>query len=84
MRRGRGESGGTYGEECGAWSGRCSLADETSLFASGLDDADAALMTLTEQVVLGRLVARDAKVLLAGVSRGAFCPWRWPPDSQTL
>ena len=72
MRRGRGESGGIYSEECGAWSGRCSLADETSLFASGLDDANADLMTVIEQVVLGRLVPRDAKVLLAGVSRGGF------------
>ena len=29
-------------------------------------------MTVIEQVVLGRLVARDAKVLLARVSRGGF------------
>lgn len=72
MRRGRGESSGTYGEECGTWSGLCSLADETSLFASGLDDANVDLMTVIDQVVLGSLVARDAKVLLAGVSRGGF------------
>jgi pimeloyl-ACP methyl ester carboxylesterase len=72
QRRGRGESGGTYGEECGVWSGACTMADETALFDSGLDQAIADSTAVLDQVVLGKLVPKDSKVLFAGVSRGGF------------
>ena len=71
-RRGRGESGGRYGEECGTWSGACTIADETALFEPGLEEAAADTMAVLDQVVLGRLAPRDSKVVFAGVSRGGF------------
>ena len=71
-RRGRGESGGRYGEECGTWSGACTIADETALFEPGLEEAVADSTAVLDQVVLGRLVPRDSKVVFAGVSRGGF------------
>jgi pimeloyl-ACP methyl ester carboxylesterase len=71
-RRGRGESGGRYGEECGTWSGACSIADETALFEPGLAEATADSDAVLDQVVLGRLVPKDSKVVFAGVSRGGF------------
>jgi pimeloyl-ACP methyl ester carboxylesterase len=71
-RRGRGESGGRYGEECGTWSGACTIADETALFEPGLEEAVADSTAALDQLVLGRLVPRDSKVVFAGVSRGGF------------
>lgn len=72
IRRGRGESGGRYGEECGTWSGACTIADETALFDPGIEEAYADNAAVLDQVVLGRLVPKDAKVLFAGISRGGF------------
>jgi pimeloyl-ACP methyl ester carboxylesterase len=72
MRRGRGESGGAYREECGVWSGTCTLADETALFASGLDEGALDDAAVIEQVVLGKLVPGNSKILFAGNSRGGF------------
>lgn len=71
-RRGRGESGGRYGEECGTWSGGCTIADETALFEPGLAEALADSTAVLDQVVLGRLVPKGSKVLFAGISRGGF------------
>lgn len=72
MRRGRGESSGTYREECGVWSGACTLVDDSALFASGLDEAALDVAAVIEQVVLGKLVPGDSKILFAGNSRGGF------------
>jgi pimeloyl-ACP methyl ester carboxylesterase len=72
QRRGRGESSGRYGEECGTWSGACTIADETALFEPGLEEAVADDEAVLDQVVLGRLAPRDAKVIFAGISRGGF------------
>jgi pimeloyl-ACP methyl ester carboxylesterase len=72
MRRGRGESGGAYGEECGTWSGNCTVGEETALFGSGLAEAEADTSAVIDQVVLGRLIPRDGKILFSGISRGGF------------
>jgi pimeloyl-ACP methyl ester carboxylesterase len=71
-RRGRGESSGRYGEECGTWSGACTIADETALFEPGLEEAAADNTAVLDQLVLGRLVPKDSKVVFAGISRGGF------------
>ncbi len=72
MRRGRGESSGTYREECGVWSGTCTMADETALFDSGLDQAALDNSVVIDQVVFAKLVPRESKILFAGISRGGF------------
>lgn len=72
MRRGRGESGGTYIEECPYQTGKCSLADYRTGSEAGLADALASTDAVFEQVVLRRLKPRSGKVLLLGLSRGGF------------
>lgn len=72
QRRGRGESGGTYVEECSVFTGACTIAAQTALsgraIAEALRDTDAVL----DQVVLGHLVDRRSRIVAAGHSRGGF------------
>ncbi|HET7843087.1 MAG TPA: alpha/beta fold hydrolase [Xanthomonadales bacterium] len=72
QRRGRGESGGKYVEECSVFTRECTAEQQTALaetaIAEALRDTDAVL----DQVVLGHLVDRDARIIAAGHSRGGF------------
>ena len=71
-RRGRGWSTGTYVEECPTLAGKCTAKDQIALTARGLREAALDNDAVLEQLVLGTLVPRDGKILLAGHSRGGF------------
>lgn len=73
MRRGRGESGGTYVEECArhrdpACTPARNRESSDAALAEALADSDAVL----DQLVFGKLIPRDGKAILAGQSRGGF------------
>ena len=72
FRRGRGESTGTYVEECSAYVGQCTTADQFALTERGLREALLDTNAVIDQLILGRLVPRDSKILLGGHSRGGF------------
>ena len=72
MRRGRGESTGTYVEECSVYTGECTVGDQVKLGERGIREALLDTNAVIDQLVLGRLASRDAKVLLVGHSRGGF------------
>jgi pimeloyl-ACP methyl ester carboxylesterase len=76
MRRGLGSSTGKFIAECEFQSGKCSLADNRALAGPSLDDAVADNSAVLDQVVLGRIVPRDAKVLFTGISRGGLLSLR--------
>ena len=71
MRRGRGESSGTYVEECPVYAGRCSPADQVALGDRALREALLDTYTAIDQIVY-RIVPRDSKIIAAGHSRGGF------------
>ncbi|MFL6229404.1 MAG: alpha/beta hydrolase family protein [Pyrinomonadaceae bacterium] len=71
-RRGRGESSGTYVEECAYYLGQCTLAEQAALTDRGLREAILDSNAVIDQLILGRLVSRQAKILLGGISRGGF------------
>ncbi|HEX2464725.1 MAG TPA: hypothetical protein VHR17_08865 [Thermoanaerobaculia bacterium] len=71
-RRGVGESSGTYREECAVWAGKCTRAEYLELFESGLAEAVLDTSAVIDQNILGGLVPRDSRLLLAGQSRGGF------------
>jgi dienelactone hydrolase len=72
FRRGRGSSTGTYMEECGTLVGDCTIAQQMALTEPGLASALADNYAVIDQLVLGKMVASDAKLLLVGQSRGGF------------
>jgi pimeloyl-ACP methyl ester carboxylesterase len=72
MRRGRGESTGTYIEECSVYTGQCSVADQVALGERGIREALLDTSAVIDQLILGRLVRRESKILLVGHSRGGF------------
>lgn len=72
MRRGRAESSGTYVEECAIYAGDCTLAQQTAMLDRTVREALSDTLAVMDQVVFGRLVPKDSKILLAGVSRGGF------------
>jgi pimeloyl-ACP methyl ester carboxylesterase len=72
MRRGRGESTGTYVEECSVFTGECTVGDQVKLGERGIREALLDTNAVIDQLVLGRLAPRDAKILLVGHSRGGF------------
>src|ERR1044072_8471808 len=72
MRPGRGESSGTYIEECAFYLGQCTLAQQVALTDRGLREALLDTNAVINQVVLGRLVRRQSKILVVGISRGGF------------
>ena len=76
IRRGLGPSTGAFVAECQFQSGECSLADNRTLAGPSLDDAVADNSAVLDQVVLGKIVPRDAKVLFSGISRGGFLSLR--------
>ena len=73
-RRGRGESTGTYLEECGRrFDPACTPVRNREVIAPrALDEALADTLTVLDQVVFGDLASADSKVVLAGLSRGGF------------
>ena len=72
MRRGRGESGGTYVEECAFYLGKCTLAQQVELTDRSLREALRDTNAVIDQIIFGRLVPRNSKLLAAGISRGGF------------
>ena len=72
MRRGRGESTGTYVEECSVYIGQCTVADQVTLGDRGIHEALLDTDAVINQLVLGRLVPRQSKMIAAGISRGGF------------
>ena len=72
MRRGRGESTGTYVEECSVYTGQCTVADQVRLGERGIREALLDTDAVIQQLILGQLVPRESKILLVGHSRGGF------------
>jgi pimeloyl-ACP methyl ester carboxylesterase len=72
MRRGRGESTGTYVEECSVYIGQCTVADQLALTDRSLREALLDTDAVIEQLILGQLVSRESKILAGGISRGGF------------
>lgn len=72
LRRGRGESSGTYVEECAFYLGQCTLAQQAALTGRSLREAILDSNAVIDQLILGRLVSRQSKILLGGISRGGF------------
>jgi pimeloyl-ACP methyl ester carboxylesterase len=72
MRRGRGESTGTYVEECAVYAGKCTGADQLALTDRSLREALLDSYAVIDQLIVGRLAFRDSKILVAGISRGGF------------
>lgn len=72
LRRGRGESGGTYIEECAFHAKQCSLAEINRDAEVALQDALASTRAVIEGYVLPQLKPMDGKVALWGLSRGGF------------
>ncbi len=72
FRRGVGDSGGRFVEECPYSAGLCTLEEYRQSAETGIDGAIADTDAVLDQVVFGRLVPADGKVVLAGISRGGF------------
>jgi len=72
QRRGRGESSGTYIEECAIFAGKCTSAEQLALGDRALREALLDTNAVIDQVVLGKIVPAQSKLLLAGQSRGGF------------
>jgi len=72
LRRGRGDSTGTYIEECSVYVGQCTTADQVALTERGLREALLDTNAVIDQLVLGRLVPSVSKIIVAGHSRGGF------------
>lgn len=71
MRRGRGESSGTYVEECPVYAGKCSPADQVALGDRALREALLDTYAVIDQIVY-RIVPRGSKIIAGGHSRGGF------------
>jgi dienelactone hydrolase len=71
-----GSSTGKFIAECQFQSGACSLADNRAMARPSLDDAVMDNLAVLDQVVLGRMIPRNARVLFAGISRGGFLSLR--------
>ena len=72
FRRGRGDSTGTYVEECSVYVGQCTNADQLALTERGLREALLDTNAVIDQLILGRLVPRESKILVGGHSRGGY------------
>lgn len=72
MRRGRGESSGSYVEECSVFTGQCTPSDQVALAERGLREALLDTDAVLKQLILGRLSGSGSKIILVGHSRGGF------------
>ncbi|HEX7182986.1 MAG TPA: hypothetical protein VF756_14180 [Thermoanaerobaculia bacterium] len=71
-RRGRGESTGAYIEECSVYLGQCTNAESVKLGERAIREALLDTEAVVEQLILGRLVPRQSKIIAGGISRGGF------------
>jgi dienelactone hydrolase len=81
LRRGRGESTGTYVEECSLYVGQC---DQMALTERGVREALLDTNAVIDQLILGRLVPRESKIVVAGHSRGGFLSLILAAERPTL
>ena len=72
MRRGVGFSTGTYREECPFNAGEYTLAENTAVSTTGLEEARRDTGAVVNQIIFGKLVPTNSKILLVGISRGGF------------
>jgi dienelactone hydrolase len=72
MRRGAGESSGTSREECAYHAKQCTLAENRATVEAGLREAVLDTKAVLHQIVSGKLLPRNMKVVFSGVSRGGF------------
>jgi pimeloyl-ACP methyl ester carboxylesterase len=72
MRRGRNESSGTYVEECSVFTNQCTVEDQIPRGERAMKEALADTNAVIDQLVIGKLTARDSKIIAAGSSRGGF------------
>lgn len=72
MRRGRGESSGTYLEECSVFTGQCTPADQVALGERGIREALLDTDAVVKQLILGHLSGSESRLILVGHSRGGF------------
>ena len=72
MRRGRGESSGTYVEECAFYLDQCTLAQQVAMTDRSLREALLDTNAVIDQLILGRLIPRQSKIVVGGISRGGF------------
>ena len=68
----RAELTGTYVEECSVYIGQCTTADQVALTDRGVREALLDTNAVIDQLILGRLVPRESKIVVAGHSRGGF------------
>ena len=72
MRRGRNESSGTYVEECSVFTNQCTVEDQIPRGERAMKEALADTNAVIDQLIIGKLAARETKILAAGISRGGF------------
>jgi len=72
LRRGFGESSGSYREECAYQAGKCTLAESRAVAERALPEASKDLDAVIDQLVIGKLAPPEAKILMVGQSRGGF------------
>jgi len=72
LRRGRNESSGTYVEECSVYLKQCTAAEQTAQAETQLQSALADTNAVIDQLILGKLVPKESKLIAAGISRGGF------------
>ncbi|HET7707663.1 MAG TPA: alpha/beta fold hydrolase [Thermoanaerobaculia bacterium] len=72
LRRGRSESTGAFVEECSEYANPCTDAEQAVITDRSIKEALLDTTAVIDQLVLGRIVARNSKILAAGHSRGGF------------
>jgi pimeloyl-ACP methyl ester carboxylesterase len=72
IRRGRGPSTGTYVEECSTYAGKCTLPEQLALTDAALASAMADDNAIIDQLILGKIVPANSRIILMGQSRGGF------------
>ena len=72
LRRGRSESTGAFVEECFEHVSPCTAAEQTTIASRSINEALLDTNAVIDQLVLGRMVPGDGKILAAGHSRGGF------------
>jgi pimeloyl-ACP methyl ester carboxylesterase len=84
MRRGLGESTGTFVEECAFAAGKCSLSEYRARAEPGLAEAIRDSNAVIDQIIEGQEVPRESKLLFVGISRGGFLSLRMAAERPDL
>lgn len=84
VRRGVGESTGTFVEECAYVAGKCSLAEYRARAEPGILEGVRDTNAVVDQIIEGKEVPRGSKLLFAGISRGAFLSLRMAAERPEL